>query len=275
MRSYFIPTLITMLFLLPLHALAQDVTDNTSSDLQKILDQIITEQNFPNGMISLTDYEYSGSYKNCAGCVDAKCSKSYKYRRKFRCTDENDNCECLSDDGKNKIAIVSCPKVLLGGNCRSSGCLEYDWYGSWTKVSDGMICSKALSIKEAAAKSTSAKKRKYSIITKLQDITFKYMRSENGSNRNLTSTVQGVVREMCPVRQNSNQISKECECYLVSDNCGNYMGKDGVIHYNAKYMDQDNHLRIDKLIDDGCTGHIGEQIHCRKPVVIDFAYGHE
>ena len=44
---------------------------------------------------------------------------------------------------------------------------------------------------------------------------------------------------------------------------------------NAKYMDQDNHLRIDKLIDDGCTGHIGEQIHCRKPVVIDFAYGHE
>ena len=257
--------ILLFLILLPVQAMAQESTETQTDD-----DNIINSQIYANGIIEVNEHEYSGLYEDCAGCLDHKCEK-VKYTAKMRCLN-NEKCEYVyQHSAHDHYRIVSSSQSLLNGECRSVKCRDErcaDCYNSWAQVSVDEICSKPLmSIKDAMADiNASVKKRKYSITTKKFDIALNFKSKENHLDNKMT-TVNALVREMCPVHRTGNRVSKSCECYLISDNCGNYIYDNGAIHYNQKYIDQNNKLLNDKLMNDACFiyNHVGRQVNCSKP----------
>lgn len=233
--------LFILFMLLPLYALAQDSakpSEAANTDNQQSVDNNV------NGIVEYNEYSKTAEYSWCSD-LPYNCKRvTIKYELKKRCLDDSNACEYFK---KGDYSIWKNNESIVSGSTEFAIGRTQEGVDEFMKVEDAL-----------RDKDVKVKKRKYSIETKPMEI--------KAVLEDKTVDIDSHVRKMCPIKKD-NKVSSACECYLMKDNCGNYIEKNGKIIYNTKYTDADEKTIKAKLEEDGCylADHIGERIQCRKP----------
>ena len=203
-----------------------------------------------NGIIEYNEYEKIAEYSWCSA-LPTDCKRvSMKYEFKKRCLTDSDSCEYFQKDTYQGSSWKPTENIVSSSHEFGIGRTQ-EGVDQFMKVEDAFN-----------DKGVKVKKIKYSIETKPMEIKVPL--------DDKTVSIESSVRKMCPIKKD-NKVSSACDCYLMKDNCGNYVGKNGQIVYNKKYINAEGKTDRDLLEKDGCylANHISERIACRKPVIED------